>query len=94
MSPKLLESLHSLIKSSLIANRPADANSYVDRALQITGLDKGLHDSAQYQLLKSSIQIELDKGNWKDAKEKLTYFEWLINTKYKGSAVDLVALLN
>ena len=38
-SPRLLESLDSLVKLSLMANRLGDAGSYIDRALQIIRLE-------------------------------------------------------
>jgi len=93
LSPKLIESLDSLVKLSLLANRLNDADSYIDRALQITRLDEGLYSPTQYGFLKSAIQIEMDQGNWKDAKEKLSYFKWLVDKKYDGSAADRVDLL-
>ena len=93
LSPALIESLDSLVNLSLLANRLSDADNYIDRALQITRLEEGLYSPTQYRFLKSAIEIEMDQGNWKDAKEKLSYFKWLVDKKYDGSAADRVDLL-
>ena len=94
LSPALIESLDSLVNLSLLANRLSDADNYIDRALQITRLGEGLYSPTQYRFLKSAIEIEMDQGNWKDAKEKLSYFKWLVDKKYDGSAADRVDLLH
>ena len=72
----------------------SDADVYIDRALQIVRLEEGLYNPKQYPFLKSAIEVEMDQGNWKDAKEKLNYLKWLIDKKYEGPAVDRVSLLH
>ena len=74
-SPRLLESLDSLVKLSLMANRLGDAESYIDRALQITRLEGGLHTPDQYRFLTAAIEVEMDQGNWKKTKEKLSHLK-------------------
>ena len=92
-SPRLLESLDSLVKLSLMANRLGDAGNYIDRALQITRLEGGLHTPDQYRFLTAAIEVEMDQGNWKKTKEKLGHLKWLVGKKYEGSATDRVELL-
>ena len=91
-SPRLLESLDSLVKLSLMANRFGDAESYIDRALRITRLEGGLHTPDQYRFLTAAIEVEMDQGNWKKTKEKLSHLKWLVGKKYEGSAIDRVEL--
>ena len=93
LSPELIEPLDALVRLSLLANRLSDVHVYMDRALQIVRLTEGLHNPRQYPFLKSAIQVEMDQGNWKDAKEKLNYLKWLVDNKHEGTAIDRVSLL-
>tara|TARA_Y100000766_G_C18811862_1_gene558422 strand:- start:56 stop:1066 length:1011 start_codon:yes stop_codon:yes gene_type:complete len=94
LSPELIEPLDTLVKLSLLANRLSDADVYIDRALQIVRLEEGLYNPKQYPFLKSAIEVEIDQGNWKDAKEKLNFLKWLVDKKYEGPALDRVSLLH
>ena len=92
-SYQLVESLHGLARTQLTANRFDDAAASIDRAIQVTRLNHGLYAPEQYDLLITDIEVDMSRRDWKEALTKLQHFSWLIGSRYQGSALQRLDLL-
>ena len=89
---ELIEPLHALGKAQLEASLFSEAEDSIDRAIQISRFSGGLYSPVQYPLLKTEIEIDLIRENWKRVNEKIEHFTWLISQQYSGKEKPRIEL--
>lgn len=85
---QLVEPLQHLALVQLQANRFDDAETSIDRAIQITRLSDGLFSNRQYDLLQLAIEINIQRRDWDEVEEQLEHLKWLVSSKFEGEAED------
>ena len=83
---QLVEPLQHLALVQLQANRFDDAETSIDRAIQITRLSDGLFSNRQYDLLQLAIEINIQRREWDEVEEKLEHHKWLGLYKFEDEA--------
>lgn len=73
----LIEPLEQLAAHSMALNQFDEADAALDRAIQITRFNDGLHTPAQLSLITKRIDNFSNRKAWDDAREQMTYlFEY------------------
>lgn len=90
---QLVEPLEQLARIQIEANRFTDADSTLERAIQIARFSDGLNSSLQYPLLQLSIQNSQSRRDWSAAEERLDRFSLLVANRFEGESAEQLSLL-
>ncbi len=69
----LVEPIEQLANRLMSLNQFEEADEMLDRAVQITRINNGLHTPAQLALIRKRIDNAANRGNWDDAREQMDY---------------------
>jgi hypothetical protein len=72
-SQELIEPIEQLVNRLMALNQFEDADTMLDRAVQITRINNGLHTPAQLNLIRKRIDNFANRGDWDEAREQMEY---------------------
>lgn len=72
-SMELVEPIEQLANAMMALNQFEEADSLLDRAVQITRMNNGLHTPAQLSLIRKRIDNFSNRQAWDDAREQMNY---------------------
>ncbi len=72
-SQELIEPIEQLANQLMALNQFQEADNMLDRAVQITRINNGLHTPAQLNLIRKRIDNFTNRGDWDEAREQMEY---------------------
>lgn len=90
-SHELTESLIADGRRLMAMHQYADAENQYDRAVQITRINHGLHNSSQISAVEHLLDALLAQAKWDEFDQQLAYLDWLNRTANRDNPEQLIA---